>query len=270
MRITRRCVCTNFWLDTKIMDMLTPDERFVALWLLTNPATNMLGIYEFSLTMMASQTGFNKETLKMILRRFDEKYGIIKYSENTSEVAILNSLRYGIVGGGAPVKSCLERDEKTIKNKKLLKYVIEHLKTKEDIENVTVREYLAEAEQRLEGIEQVIDDEELEQEEEREEEQNEQQEVLETKETKPKKKAKRFVKPTVEEVQAYCEERNNNVDPLNFYDYYEARGWMLGKQKMKDWKAAVRTWERNDYAPKLREIPLWDRNKQRQREEMPF
>ena len=64
----------------------------------------------------------------------------------------------------------------------------------------------------------------------------------------PKSKAKRFTPPTLEEVTAYCIERNNNVDPYQFIDYYTANGWQVGKNKMKDWKAAVRTWERNGYS----------------------
>lgn len=60
-------------------------------------------------------------------------------------------------------------------------------------------------------------------------------------------KRKRFVKPTVEEVSQYCIERNNNVDAQHFYDYYESNGWKVGKNSMKDWKAAVRTWERSEY-----------------------
>ena len=55
----------------------------------------------------------------------------------------------------------------------------------------------------------------------------------------------RFLAPTVEEVQEYCKERNNSVDPQRFIDYYTANGWMVGKNKMRDWKAAVRTWENN-------------------------
>ena len=55
-----------------------------------------------------------------------------------------------------------------------------------------------------------------------------------------------FKKPTVEEVRAYCQERKNNVDPETFVDFYESKNWMIGKNKMKDWKAAVRTWERSD------------------------
>lgn len=58
-------------------------------------------------------------------------------------------------------------------------------------------------------------------------------------------KTKRFTPPTVDDVRAYCAERNNNVDAERFVDYYTANGWQVGKNKMKDWKAAVRTWERN-------------------------
>lgn len=54
-----------------------------------------------------------------------------------------------------------------------------------------------------------------------------------------------FKKPSVEEVRAYCQERNNTVDPEAFINFYESKGWLIGKNKMKDWKAAVRTWERN-------------------------
>lgn len=63
-------------------------------------------------------------------------------------------------------------------------------------------------------------------------------------------KRKRFVPPTIEEVQAYCYERNNGVDAERFIDYYTSNGWQVGKNKMKDWKAAVRTWERNGYSDK--------------------
>ena len=56
---------------------------------------------------------------------------------------------------------------------------------------------------------------------------------------------KNFTPPTVEEVQSYCQERDNKVDAQVFVDFYSSKGWMVGKNKMKDWKAAVRTWERN-------------------------
>ena len=59
-------------------------------------------------------------------------------------------------------------------------------------------------------------------------------------------KRKRFIPPTIEDVKAYCVERKNNVDAQRFVDYYESNGWMVGRNKMKDWKAAVRTWEKTD------------------------
>ena len=64
--------------------------------------------------------------------------------------------------------------------------------------------------------------------------------------TQPKAETKRFVKPTVEEVAAYCRERNNGVNAQQFVDFYEAKGWMIGQNHMKEWKAAVRTWEQRE------------------------
>lgn len=57
------------------------------------------------------------------------------------------------------------------------------------------------------------------------------------------KKAAAFVKPTVEEIRAYCEERKNGLDAQAFFDFYESKGWKVGAAKMKDWRASVRTWE---------------------------
>ena len=59
-------------------------------------------------------------------------------------------------------------------------------------------------------------------------------------------KSKRFIPPTLEEVKNYCLERNNNIDAENFINFYSSKGWYVGKNKMKDWKAAVRTWENRD------------------------
>lgn len=55
-----------------------------------------------------------------------------------------------------------------------------------------------------------------------------------------------FVPPTLEQVAAYCEERGNTVNPEAFVSFYESKGWMVGKNRMKDWKAAVRTWEQKE------------------------
>lgn len=74
--------------------------------------------------------------------------------------------------------------------------------------------------------------------------------ITTTKESKEVKKEKnnnikRFTPPTYEQVSTYCKERKNTVDAERFLDFYESKGWMVGKNKMKDWKAAVRNWERS-------------------------
>ena len=69
-------------------------------------------------------------------------------------------------------------------------------------------------------------------------------------ESKKEPKKARFCKPTISEVQEYCYARQNLVDAERFYNYYESNGWKVGKNPMKDWKACVRTWERNGYDTK--------------------
>ena len=62
---------------------------------------------------------------------------------------------------------------------------------------------------------------------------------------------KRFVPPTIEEIRQYCKEKGIQVDPAQFVNFYEAKGWMIGKNKMKSWKAAIQTWNRTEPEIKL-------------------
>lgn len=59
-------------------------------------------------------------------------------------------------------------------------------------------------------------------------------------------KRKVFIKPSIEEIQQYCNERKNGINANAFYDFYESKDWMVGKNKMKDWKACIRTWEQRN------------------------
>lgn len=61
-----------------------------------------------------------------------------------------------------------------------------------------------------------------------------------------KKKSEKFIKPTIEEITAYCQERNNGIDAETFYYFYESKGWKVGSSPMKSWKAAVITWEKKN------------------------
>lgn len=62
-----------------------------------------------------------------------------------------------------------------------------------------------------------------------------------------------FKKPTLDEVKEYCLERKNGINPQHFIDFYESKGWMVGKNKMKDWKACIRTWEKRTNNT----LPIW-------------
>lgn len=70
-------------------------------------------------------------------------------------------------------------------------------------------------------------------------------------------KLKKFKKPSLEEIRAYCQERGNDVQAERFYDFYESKGWRVGNQAMKDWMAAVRTWENKNRVETKHTIGDW-------------
>ena len=67
-----------------------------------------------------------------------------------------------------------------------------------------------------------------------------------------KKESNIFVTPSLLEIMDYCQERKNCVDPEKWFNFYQSKGWMVGKNKMKDWRAAVRTWEKNAVQPEVK------------------
>jgi hypothetical protein len=73
-----------------------------------------------------------------------------------------------------------------------------------------------------------------------------------------KTKVKRFFPPTVEEVAAYCRERNNGINPQKFVDHYKTNDWKRGNTKIKDWQACVRTWEKRSNTEQPRQRPMMD------------
>ena len=73
-----------------------------------------------------------------------------------------------------------------------------------------------------------------------------------------KSSSKKFIKPTVEEIRAYCRERKNSVDAENFFNFYESKGWLVGRNKMKDWRASVRTWEKKTQSTQNEKVETWN------------
>ena len=75
-----------------------------------------------------------------------------------------------------------------------------------------------------------------------------------------KPKRKNFVKPTVEEIAAYCKEKNYNINAQQFYNYYESNGWKIGRNAMKSWQAAVQNWNIRDKATNKAAGTMWANN----------
>ena len=115
-----RIVNTDFWIDGTIIDQYSPEDKYFWLYLLTNPQTKQLGIYKLPRKLIAFQMGYSLDTVNVLLDRFQNKYGVIEYSDETQEVAILNYLKYSIVKGGKPVVDCITKDISQVKDKNLL------------------------------------------------------------------------------------------------------------------------------------------------------
>lgn len=220
----KRIVDVDFWTDDKVVEMFSPEDRLFFIYLLTNPHTTQLGIYPISRKIMGFELGFSVDAVSVLLDRFENKYGMIKYIDG--EIAIKNSLRHSIVKGGKPVEDLLKKEIQQVKHKSLLKWVYENVKNSADL-NETVKKILP-----------ILN-----------ENDNDNDNDVSYHDSSDdsyhdSSKSKKFVPPTEDEVRAYCLERNNGIDPKGFINYYEMANWMLkGNRKMKDWKAAVRYWE---------------------------
>lgn len=138
----KRIVDTSFWTDGKV-DVFSPEDKYFMLYLLTNPFTTQLGIYELSVKQAAFHLGYSTETINVLLERFEKKYNVIIYSKQTHEIAIKNYLRHSIIKGGKPVEDCIRKEMSKVKNKALIKEVFEFISSKDDL-NTTVRKIINE------------------------------------------------------------------------------------------------------------------------------
>lgn len=267
----KRVVDVDFWTDEKVMDTFTPEDKLFFIYLLTNPHTTQLGIYAINPKYIYVELGYSIDSVKVLLDRFENQYGIIKYSKKTQEIAVKNFLKHSIVKGGAPVRDCLIRELKAVKNKELINFVFAHIKQYENL-NKTVRDIIEEYEElngeivycydkRKNAVKENndnVNDNENENENEVSCNDSSNDSLPSQNVEEPKRKRyerKRFVPPTLEEIQAYCLERKNNVDAKKFYDYFTASGWYDSKgNKVKSWKQKVITWEGygNNSKPKQR------------------
>ena len=117
-----RNVHVSFWNDTKIIDEMTPEDRYFMLYLLSNPHTNQVGCYEISVRDISKETGYTEESIKKLLERFEKKLKVAKYSKKTKELLILNWHKYNWTSS-PKVRACIEKELKGLKNKDFKDYI---------------------------------------------------------------------------------------------------------------------------------------------------
>lgn len=137
----KRVVDVGFWTDDKVVDMFSPEDKLFMLYLLTNPHTSQLGIYQINKKNMAFETGYSVDTIAVLLDRFQNAYRIIRYSEKTKEIAVKNYLRHSIIKGGKPVEDLLLKEIAAVKDKSLVKWVFENIGSDESL-NITVQKII--------------------------------------------------------------------------------------------------------------------------------
>lgn len=123
----KRIVNTKFWIDEKVIDNYSVEDKYFMLYLLTNPRTSQLGIYKLPKKVASFETGYTREVIEVLLQRFQDKYNNILYNHETQEITVLNSLRYSIVKGGAPVTSLLTKELTQVESDMLIKETYDHM-----------------------------------------------------------------------------------------------------------------------------------------------
>lgn len=200
-----RQIRLSFWQDDKVVDDFTPEDKYFMLYLMTNPHTNQVGCYPITIKQMEFETGYNKDTIEKLLKRFVEVLKVIKYSKDTKEIFICNWSKYNWTNS-PKVLACILKEAESIKNSEF-RYSI----------NTLLKDY---------GKSIDIETQEKEKEKEKQ---------------KEKKEKKEFIKPTKEEIQEYVNTHSLNVDILHFIEYYDCLEW----KGVKNWKLRLKTWSAN-------------------------
>lgn len=123
-----RYVYTNFWEDPKVSENFTPEDKFFFLYLLTNSHTTQIGIYRITKKVMAFEMGYSIESINSLMFRFEEQHKLIKYNNDTREIAIKNWGKFNLNKGGKPIEDCINQEFKKVEDKELLFYVIDSIK----------------------------------------------------------------------------------------------------------------------------------------------
>lgn len=126
----KRIISTAFWEDDKVVDEFSPEDKYFMLYLLTNPHSTQLGIYQIPKKTIAFEMGYSKEAVDVLMDRFENKYQVLKYNKETKEIAIKNYLVHSIIKGGKPVEDLLLKELREVKDDSLINYVFNNIYNK--------------------------------------------------------------------------------------------------------------------------------------------
>lgn len=220
-----RSVNTRFWEDPWIEE-LASDDKLLFLYLLTNRYTNIAGVYELTMKRICFETGLKIGTVRKGLERFEmvRKAYFIEDSYMFLPNWLKNqNLNKNMKVGVLKVFNSLP---KSVKVRLLGNDYQTILNDYQTLSNTLLKYEILEVLEVLEI-----------------------NEVLEVGKPSDSKKSdtnthsKSKIPPEKKDVEEYCKERGGLVDPNKWFDFYLAKNWMIGKNKMKDWKASVRYWE---------------------------
>lgn len=232
-----RSIHTTFWTDTKIVDDFTPEDKYFMLYCLTNSYTNLCGCYEISIKQMTRDLGYNEETVLNLLKRFSEVHKTIFYNKDNKELFIKNWFKYNWTKSNKLDKPLLTEIE-NIKTPDFKRVLVEEYNKRDTVsipytytmdttDTVTVSDIVSDTD------------------------------IINNK----LKRKRKFIPPTLEEIQEYIKDNELVVDAKKFYKYFTATNWVDSKgNKVNSWKGKLITWDKKsapvkqDKFQNLREI----------------
>lgn len=214
-----RSIQTSFWSDSKIIEDFTPEDRYFYLYLLTNEKSNQLGCYELSIKQMCRDTGYNEETIKKLIIRFQDILKVIYYDFETKEILLKNWHKYNWLNS-ENTKKCIDKEFSLVKSKLLLDLISplyapyqplpSKKKKKNNKKNNKNKKNVSDENSSLECD---------------------------------------FVAPTLTEIFDYSKSLNLNDKEYceRFFNHYESIGWVNGTgQEIKNWKLVFSNWLKKD------------------------
>ncbi|PDZ75171.1 DnaD domain-containing protein [Bacillus pseudomycoides] len=136
-----RPVQVSFWQDAKVIEEMTPEDKLFNLYLLTNPCTTQIGVYQITKKQMAFDLGYSMESINALLDRFENHHKLVKYNPETRELAIINWGKYNLNRGGKPIEDCVRKELDGVTDISLISLVTP--KVKNDKIRAIFEEFLA-------------------------------------------------------------------------------------------------------------------------------